>query len=1171
MINVTDTIKQAYDTSTTQCDKIVIDNIEYSVNNVQYLDDCYNEGNIFGTAIARTLQFEIENNVNLEGKEFEYLTGIKIGNNIEWISLGNFIVESVEPNDTTNVNIVNAMDYMLKSNIEYVSLLDYSSGEITVLQVLQETCTNAGLVLATTDFPNKNFIVDSNQFDQGTLIRQVIQAVAQISGTVAKIKNDNKLYLINPNNVTEVSKVFTLNNYAEAEIKRATHPINLVSLGMSDVEGENITLRDEESIEKDGENSLVINDNPFAYTQEKREQLITALFNTVKGFEYKAFLFECQGLPYLETMDKIQFKDRQGNTHNSYVFRFNYKSPKGLESSIEAPSIIKATVNYQNIPSTFDRLKRTELIVDKQNQTITGLVQETTENSEKLAQQQITIDGITQKVENVVETTKTVKGLQAITLDNCVDGNLLELRVFGHNTNHDFLFPDEDLFPSDELFPNHDEENMTAVYEIQVTNEDETSEVYRLAETYWLSKNSETQDLYELKDGKATIIRRVNIYDGTTLAGEEIEELGTKSITLKAGTNIITLLSHNATIEAKYAIQNEYTKNFATKVEMNAAIEIAEDNINFSVNQKLTGYATTEEMNSAIEMAADQINAKVENVATYANVVNASGEAHLTETQEGTENVIQLRIFGETTTGILELVSDKQSKSAGQSTDAFTHLFELEERLLEKNGVYDEITIEDFKAKLIKRLAVNESFISNSSFEVGNINFGGVEASSESMVRSDYTAVLAEKEYKITKKESDLVFMYAFFYNSSKEFISRTDIRNYQTPYSTTFTTPANSTYVRIVLNGNSYGAAIDFDVTKEEVVLKLNKDDIYELDEEMIIDLGTVKVQTFDTDTYIYIKNQTLNYYCRYLTDNDFTRLYAKKAEVKITTDEISSEVSKKVGKDEIKSSINQSAEAVKIKANNIDINGVISANGNFKVGTDGKMECTGAKINVEDDGTDKESASIIAESANRIAKLTSFGLFIEPKASGHMTEYVNVGFGDLASVDSNGYGFNFAMTNYATSGGMKENRAYWNVKDSAGDLLFADDTQFNLFSPGENTNLSLRNNGAFINGYQIQTNASDRRLKTNIQDSKENALEKIMQIQHRSFDWKESGEHQKNGYIAQELQEIDEEFVINNDDKYSINLLNLLSTVTKAMQEQQEQMEQLKQELNTLKGVEK
>lgn len=404
MINVTDTIKEAYSKSTTQYDKIVLDNVEHAINNVELDDDCYDEGNIFGTAIARTLQFEIENIANLEGKEFEYLTGIKIGNNIEWISLGNFIVESVEPNDTTNINTVNAMDYMLKSNIEYVSLLDYNSGEITILQVLQEACANAGLVLATTDFPNKNFIVDSNQFDQGTLIRQVIQAVAQISGTVAKIKNDNKLYLINPNSVTEISKIFTLNDYAEAEIKRATHPINLVSLGMNDVEGENITLRDEESIEEDGENSLVINDNPFAYTQEKREQLITALFNAVKGFEYKAFLFNCQGLPYLETMDKIQFKDKQGNTYNSYVFRFNYKSPNGLESQIEAPSIIKATVKYQNIPSTLDRLKHTEIKVNKSEGKITQLVQETTENSEKLAQIAISLDGITQTVSSAQST-----------------------------------------------------------------------------------------------------------------------------------------------------------------------------------------------------------------------------------------------------------------------------------------------------------------------------------------------------------------------------------------------------------------------------------------------------------------------------------------------------------------------------------------------------------------------------------------------------------------------------------------------------------------------------------------------------------------------------------------------------------------------------------------------
>lgn len=1141
---------------------IYIDNVLVNANYIldfKVGQTLFNEELTLGSVGSKYIEFKIykgQVSENINQVKVDY--GILINGEYEIIPIGIFNIDDWEDNDDNTLTI-KCIDNMSKFEFNYDG--SKLSHPVTLLEILEDICDKAGVELGSTSFINSN--TEISVYDNTVTAREYLSYISECAGGFACIGRDGKLYIRTLYQDEEMISLALFGEYKwgdKCKISKVSYENGVESFKFGDDTGNNLWLNQE---------------NMFLVDEEE----VKNIYDELKNLE--AYSFEGKTIidPALDIGDKLIIDGKSVIYQGEATFQSRFIAE--ISSKIAIKQKQESTVREES-QKVLNR--RVQSRINEAEGKITQLVEETDENSQKLAQQQITLDGITQKVENVVETTKTVKGIQTITLDNCVDGNLLELRIFGHNTNHDFLFPSEDLFPSDDLFPNHDEKNMTAVYEIQVTNEDETSEVYRLAETYWLSKNSETQDLYELKDGKATITRRVNIYDGTTLE-EEIEELGTKNITLKAGTNTITLLSHNANIEAKYAIKNEYTDRFATRVEMNSAIEQTESNINLNVNQKLKGYSTTEEMNSAIELATDEINAKVENVATYANVVNASGEAHLTETQEGTENIIELKIFGETTTGRLELVADKQSKNSGQSTNAFTHLFELEERLLEKNGVYDEIIIQDFKAKLIKRLAINESFISNSSFEVGNINFGGFEIDNEKMVRSDYTPILANKEYKITKKESDLVFMYAFFYNSSKEFISYTSIRNYQTPYSTTFTTPANSTYVRIVLNGSSYGAAIDFDVTKEEVVLKLNKDDVYELDEEMIIDLGTIKVKTFTNDTYIYIKNQTLNYYCRYLSDNDFTRIYAKKAEVKITTDNISSEVSKKVGKDEIKSQINQSAETVKIKANNIDINGVISANGNFKVGTDGKMECTGAKINVEDDGTDKESASIIAESANRIAKLTSFGLFIEPKASGHMTEYVNVGFGDLASVDSNGYGFNFAMTNYATSGGMKENRAYWNVKDSAGDLLFADDTQFNLFSPGENTNLSLRNNGAFINGYQIQTNASDRRLKTNIQDSTENALDKIMQIQHRSFDWKENGEHQKNGYIAQELEQIDEEFVIIDNDKYSINLLNVLSTVTKAMQEQQqqieqlkqeqqekqEQIEQLKQELNTLKGVEK
>ena len=454
MINVTDTIKDAYSKSTTQYDKIVLDDEEYPINNVELDDDCYEEGNIFGTAIAKALSFEIDNSVDLEGKEFKYFTGIKTTTGIEWIDLGTYITQEVEPNDTTKINTVNAMDYMLKTNIEYTSDLQYSNNNITLGQVAQEACNKAGIILATTDFPNVTFIVDSNQFEQGTLIRQVISAIAQITGTVAKIKNDDKLYFITPKTTGIVRKVFNLSDYSETEIKRATHPINLVSLGMSDVEGENVVMRDEQSILLDGENSLVINDNPFAYTEAKRQQLITAIFNAVKGFEYKSFKLIGQWLPYLETLDNVQIKDKAGNTYNSFLLRYYGKSPNGLESEISAPSITDATVEYQNIASAEQVARRTELKVDKQEQTITGIIEQNSEFENQLTQVEQDIDSINQSVQDIVDYKRNVCGTTEIHLEDSGAQEILSLEIAGNKAYPTNLFPGENVFPSANLQPN---------------------------------------------------------------------------------------------------------------------------------------------------------------------------------------------------------------------------------------------------------------------------------------------------------------------------------------------------------------------------------------------------------------------------------------------------------------------------------------------------------------------------------------------------------------------------------------------------------------------------------------------------------------------------------------------------------------------------------------------
>ena len=108
------------------------------------------------------------------------------------------------------------------------------------------------------------------------------------------------------------------------------------------------------------------------------------------------------------------------------------------------------------------------------------------------------------------------------------------------------------------------------------------------------------------------------------------------------------------------------------------------------------------------------------------------------------------------------------------------------------------------------------------------------------------------------------------------------------------------------------------------------------------------------------------------------------------------------------------------------------------------------------------------------------------------------------------------------------------------------------------------------FIGDITIQGSISDERLKKNIKPSKTKALDKINQIEHVEFDWEENNEHVKNGYIAQQLNDIDEDLVIKNTDEkglYQVHVLNLLAMTTKAIQEQQEEIDLLKQEIKLLK----
>lgn len=391
--------KEEYNKSITQQDYILMSSVWYPVIEIELYNNCYDEGNIIGSCTAKEVRLKIDYTENLE-EEFELYCGTEN----EILKIGNFIiVESKIVDNGFSIELL-AYDYMIKSNIEYKTSLDYKSNKVKIIDVLNEALEQSNILLDTkiSTFPNSNFIVDSNQFENGTQCRQVITAVAQISGQIAVINSNNKLEFINLN---KQNPCYTIkaNMYTEIDRKRKTNAINTVVLGSSTIEGENITKKDPQ-ITPEKENVIAIFDNPFAYSQEKRQLLINELYNTLVGFTYIAYNFdEAQGIPFLEIGDKILIEDTKGVKYESYILRFSYK--KRIESSYSAPSLINSEVKYKTLDSDIIKWKHTEIKVDKATQQITAIAKEQTEHSKRIANLEINKDEINLKVEQSLKST----------------------------------------------------------------------------------------------------------------------------------------------------------------------------------------------------------------------------------------------------------------------------------------------------------------------------------------------------------------------------------------------------------------------------------------------------------------------------------------------------------------------------------------------------------------------------------------------------------------------------------------------------------------------------------------------------------------------------------------------------------------------------------------------
>ena len=311
---------------------------------------------------------------------------------------------SIQTNDTyitfTTTSILNKQDTIMLINqgettkvvqkhITYDANLTPTITR-TELQFTSDTSSHEELLsvnsVGYSDFVNNDFVIFGNVFDE-TTNREVIKAIATTAYSWARINEDNKLVIDftvgNTENIDEYNQI-TGDEYETSTIDGETiQPVNKVVIGLKDVEGERV-FKVSSDYTEETESVIALYDNPITYTTDSR---LIALCDCDKlfGLTYTPTTINSVGHPWLEGDELVKFTNIDNTIVYTYPFNRTHVYTGVMETKLESHknSASAGGVEYQN--DTGAKLRQTRYIVDKMNGTISTLIEEYDDVSDRMS------------------------------------------------------------------------------------------------------------------------------------------------------------------------------------------------------------------------------------------------------------------------------------------------------------------------------------------------------------------------------------------------------------------------------------------------------------------------------------------------------------------------------------------------------------------------------------------------------------------------------------------------------------------------------------------------------------------------------------------------------------------------------------------------------------------
>ena len=967
---------------------------------------------------------------------------------------------------------------------------------------------------------------------------------------------------------------------------------------------------------------IKIKDNQIMNWNDRSDYL-PGIYNALNGLYYYINDFSSTGILYYEVGDLYNIQVGE-NTYQCLMLNDEINITTGIEEIIHTDLPEQSQTDYTKADKTDRRINQTYLIVDKQNQQIKSLITTQTDQNQKIARVTQTVDELNSKISDIADITTSLETNSAkLEFEGINKSEPIRVVIHPIGVNISKLYPSTSLKPSTNLtiktrilrFTNTTTEE---VFEYELPDD----LLYYDSENY-----DEFQLDYEAQTCIINKKCKWNA-DGTVglLPSERTIEYEFPHIELTDGDYTVELIQYsNGYIFARLMVQNIYTTQFATKAELNSEISQTTQGINLSVDKKLSNYSTTSQMNSAIDLKANQITQSVsENYVTnkklednystteqtatmISTTVSQTTKNNLeevtveyalgtstttapesgwsttaptwqqgkymwqrtkTRTADGTESISNPTCIagakgqdgtngtnGVSVSSITEYYAVSSSNSSAPADSAFKTTMQTMTATNKYLWNYEVINFSNGTTQNTNKRVIGTY---GDKGQAGTNGTNGKDGIGIKSVTNKYQVSTSNTTAPTTWSDTPQTM------TSTNKYLWNYEIITYSDNTTSTSTPAVIGTYGEKGDKGNT-GTGVK-DVVAEYYLSSSNTTQTGGSWSET--QPAYKKDYYYWTRTKITWTDNTTTYTTPILVE-EINSLNQSVTSLKIKADGLEIDVKKKVNDEDLTGAnlllrINGDTSEAQIDADKVNINGVLSANGNFEVDTDGNMSATSATLNNATITSSNSKAEVSINDGN-IKTTSSEGYkgveIVEQKISLYSYNDQNNFIGALCSTtgtvtgrqfielyadygDSLALGYKFEeATNIITKAievnsdnnglidiyskvNMNENRLE-NVKDPIFHLYTSEDGYYwgypvigyrdqHKYFLDWTTQLLF-----YVDGQNVAT-LSDKRLKTEIQDIDEDFIKAIEEVEMKQFKVANRNGLISFGILAQDLIEI-------------------------------------------------